>query len=173
MCLTLASEGLDSTSIGLRHAYKELGTTNRTLKHYTMEAAKNCTNDTNQTFRHFRNITAITFNLNQYSEQQCLIDFCFKRAVIPNISALCGWQGRNRYNCDALTTICVILCRHAYQRRWRYLENTYGMHDSKLSEVFWETVDSLYTKNGHLSLNFVRILLTSNRTYTQRLFGAR
>eukprot|EP00171_Calliarthron_tuberculosum_P019568 IDg19568t1 len=134
-----------------------LRTSNSALKVISMRASKDATEDMVEIARRTQHICSATFNLNRFSEQQCLIDFRFKRSEIPRIAALCGWTGRterNGYICDPVTATCVMLRRLAYPCRWRDLEKDFGMHSSKLSEVFWEVSESLHATRGHLVTSF-------------------
>lgn len=85
-------------------------------------------------------ISSITFNLNSYSDEQCLTDFRFRRCELLLISEIVGWVGgktkRNGYVCDTITATCLLTRRLSSPCRWADLETKFGMHTSAMSEIF-------------------------------------
>eukprot|EP00171_Calliarthron_tuberculosum_P012164 IDg12164t1 len=82
-----------------------------------------------------------TFNLNAYSDEKCLTDFCFRRNEIPAIAGLCRGTipaRRSKYGCENMTATCLFLRRLAYPCRWSYMESTFGMRFSKIKEMIRE-----------------------------------
>ena len=63
-----------------------------------------------------------SFNLNSFSDGQCLTDFRFLKSDIGKISVLSGWKTgltrHNKYRCDPITAICILLRRIASPCRW-------------------------------------------------------
>eukprot|EP00171_Calliarthron_tuberculosum_P001921 IDg1921t1 len=139
-----------------------LRSTSMALKAAAIAQAMESGNDLERAQRRVADISASTFNFNGMSEQQCLIDLRFRRANVPQIAALINWEGptlRNRYTCDSLTATCIFLRRLSFPCRWRDLERTFGMQQSKLSEVFWEVAGTLYKEKGHLLTSFRKDVL--------------
>ena len=91
-----------------------------------------------------QHMKSINFNLNAYSNEECLKQFRFFPAEIKKVSDIIGFSGgctaRSRYACDQLTPCCIILRRLAAPCRWLDLEPIFGMRLSVLSEVFWEGI---------------------------------
>ena len=79
-----------------------------------------------------------------------------------------GWMSgrtvRNTYACEPLTATCIVLRRLASPCRYRDIEQVFGMHTSKLSEVFWEVSICAYEKLYPLIRTF-RDTLMQERTF--------
>lgn len=98
-------------------------------------------------------IQAVYFNLNTMSEQQQLKDFRFLLPEIRKISETLDWNGvtsRNLYACESTLACSIFLFRLATNGRWYDCESKFGMHSSKMSEIFWEQVEVLDKKCGKL-----------------------
>lgn len=113
-----------------------------------------------ETVRRTQHICDANINLKRFSVKQCLIYFRLWRSEIPRIATLSGWTGRtvrNRYICYPITEKFLIL----FCRACPDVENLgrgFGMHSSKLSEVFWEVIKSLYSTHGHFVTLFQKYL---------------
>jgi hypothetical protein len=112
-----------------------------------------------------RHIASSNFNFNSYSDQSCLRDFRFCRKDVPRLVDVIGWVSgrtrRNRYKCEPLVAICILLRRLAYPCRWSDLEVVFGKHASALSEIYWEVAENLVERRGKLITKFRRELLRS------------
>jgi len=86
-------------------------------------------------------ISMYTFNLNSYSNEECLRDFRFLPTELPRT--------------------CILLRRLAYPSRWADLEHVFGFHSSRMSEVFYECAESLYKRHGALVTTLRKDLLQS------------
>ena len=99
-------------------------------------------------------ISSVSFNLNIYSERAAITDFRFKTTEIPAIARIMNWHDeptkRCRYRCDSTTACCIVLRKLATPCRWYDLEPVFGMHSSKLSEIFWEQMECFVESRGHL-----------------------
>lgn len=102
------------------------------------------------------------FNLNSFSDHQCLVDFRFKREDIGMLCELFDWPGissRSEYRCNPITAMCVFLHRLATTSRWFDLEKKFGLFTSQLCELFWEHVELCVEKYGktlEMKPNFFR-----------------
>ena len=109
-------------------------------------------------------ISATKFNINVYSDEQCLSHFRFRSSEIGTISNVLGWTSgltaRSGYRCDAITASCIVLKRLSFPTRWRDLECIFGMRSSALCEVFWEVVETFLEGRGHLIETFRSELMT-------------
>lgn len=101
-----------------------------------------------------REISTNLFNINAYSDEDCLVNFRFLRADIPKISKLVEFNTprtiRNRYRMDPIASTCIMLRRISAPARWRDLELVFFMNRSALSEVFWETIERFTKSNSYL-----------------------
>ena len=100
-----------------------------------------------------RHVRSVYFNLNVLSDHQCLTDFRFKKKDIGLLCEMVDWPGvtvRNEYRCDRVTAICSFLYRLAITCRWYDHELKFGHFTSQLSEVFWEHVELVVEKYGHV-----------------------
>ena len=99
-------------------------------------------------------ITGTTFNLNIFSEEQCLTDFRFRKSDIGRVASNIGWNidrtNRNRYRCDAIVAFCVMMKRLSSACTWYELEVCFGKRISNLSEIYWECVERFLAHKGHL-----------------------
>ena len=122
-------------------------------------------------------ISSMTFNLNTYSDLRCLQEFRFRLKEISQISDSIGCHAgntrRSAFKCGAVTATCILLRRLAYPCRWVDLELTFGMHSSALSEIFWEAIESLYTKRSHLLATFRTDLLQERAVQYAAVIEAR
>ena len=122
-------------------------------------------------------ISSTVFNLNAYSDLQCLQNFRFRLQEIPQISRAIDWNAgktsRSGYLCDSVTATCIVLRRLAYPCRWVDLELTFGMHSSALSESFWEAIECLYEKRSHLLTIFRSDLLQHRAAAYSEVIEAR
>jgi len=100
--------------------------------------------------------SSFAFNFNSFSDSECLRQFRFRKADIVKLINALGlddnyWStSRNRYMTSGLLTTCVILKRLSSPMNWADLEIMFGKHSSQLSEIFWEGVESVMNKRGHL-----------------------
>jgi hypothetical protein len=98
-----------------------------------------------------RHIANSIFNFNAYSEQSCLRYFRFCRKDVPRLEYAIRWNaGRtrlNRYRCEPLVAICILLRRLASPYRWSDLEIVFVKHASALSEIYWRLL-RLWSKEG-------------------------
>lgn len=91
-----------------------------------------------------QHVKVCIFNLNAYSDHQCLTDFRFTRNDIGMLCERFQWPGitsRNEYSVGPITAMCVFLHRLSTPTRWFDMERTFGLFASQLSEVFWEHVE--------------------------------
>lgn len=99
-------------------------------------------------------ISSTTFNINVFSEEECLRNFRFLHRDLGRVALLTNWTTgsteRNRYKCDPFTATCIMLKRLSFPSRWKDLEHIFGMRASALCEVFWEVVESFVEARKHL-----------------------
>ena len=104
-----------------------------------------------------------SFNLNVFTEVECLCDFRFLRCEIPIILGLScrvvSKTKRNGFVCDFETVTCIVLRRLSSPCRWADIEEKFGMHSGALSEVFCENIESLYNNRSTLGRCFRADLL--------------
>lgn len=103
-----------------------------------------------------QHVRTSVFNLNAYSEHQCLRDFRFKSQHIGILAEKLEFSGRtqrNEYIIDRVTAMCILLHRLATPIRWCDVEMKFGVFSAVMSETFWEMVELLHNTFGHL-LNF-------------------
>jgi nuclease HARBI1 len=88
---------------------------------------------------------------------------------VPRLVDVIGWVSgrtrRNRYRCEPLVAICILLRRLASPCRWADLEVVFGKHASALSENYWEVSETLIERRGKLITNFQRELLRSRAEF--------
>eukprot|EP00171_Calliarthron_tuberculosum_P003365 IDg3365t1 len=86
-------------------------------------------------------VVSSTFNINSFSDEECMSHFRFRRCELSQIAALVGWKAgrkkRNRYNCDPLAETCIMLRRLSTPTRYVDMEKDFSTHASALSEIFW------------------------------------
>lgn len=115
-------------------------------------------NDTARLRARSVNIFTTYFNLSIFSEQESLSRFRFRKAQIATVADVYGWTAcravRNRFRCDVITTTCVLLHRLTSLCRWRDVEFLFKMHDSSLSEAFWEVIETFLELYGHAFQSF-------------------
>lgn len=74
--------------------------------------------------------------------------------MIKIISELLSWNAgvkkRKRYLCDVTAVKCIVFRKILWPVCWEDMEREFGMHSSRLSEVFWEVIDSFVNEHGHL-----------------------
>lgn len=91
-----------------------------------------------------KEVVCATFNLNAYSDAQCLGEFRCTRDEIPVIMNHMNWTAgvtsHNGYVVDTVTATCILLRSLSYPCRWTDLEIQFGHHASALSEVFIRTL---------------------------------
>lgn len=99
-----------------------------------------------------------TLNQHRFSEDDCYWLFCFRLRNIEKMVDIWYWASgktkRYKYVVDTVTSICVVLRKLSYPTRWRDVEGMFGVHTSAIREVFWEVVESLVHKHGHLLKTF-------------------
>lgn len=104
--------------------------------------------------RRKRHIQINNFNINLYSQEQCLTDFRFLRSDVAKIATICNFTNnstnRSRYKIDTIAATCVMLRRLSAPSRWRDLETKFYMSTPVLSEIFWETTEQFFRSNAHL-----------------------
>eukprot|EP00171_Calliarthron_tuberculosum_P002898 IDg2898t1 len=93
----------------------------------------------------------------QHANQDVLLltdQFRFTRHELPTIMDIVGWSGgvtqRNRYTCDPMTATCIFLRRLTTPIRLCELEEEFGAHSSKISEIFWEVAKKFYKERSPL-----------------------
>lgn len=99
-------------------------------------------------------VVTLRFKLNAYSTKRCLNEFRFWREDLPHICELfvrrTEYMSRKRYRCKPLTTTCIVLWWLTYPCRYRDIDSMFGMHTSKICEMFWEVAqhahDLLYPR---------------------------
>lgn len=99
--------------------------------------------------RRSRTVMTTVFNLNAFSEQECLILYRFKKHDIGRLTDMIDFSGvtdRNGYSCSPVQATCVFLHRLGAPIRLKEMEKTYGLFESQLSEVFWELVELFVNK---------------------------
>lgn len=90
------------------------------------------------------------------ADDQLLLLFRVCRAELPLIVEAVGWHDellrtkRNEYGTCPLLTTLIILRRLASPCRWADVEGIFGKHCSQLSEIFWEGVENMIERRGHL-----------------------
>lgn len=62
-----------------------------------------------------RHVRSVHFNLNMYSEEQSVNEFCFRTFEVGRIAQLIGFTGaqteRSGYYCNDIKVACVVMCR--------------------------------------------------------------
>lgn len=102
------------------------------------------------------------FNLNAFSDHQCLTDFRFKRADIGMLCTRFHWPGItawSEYRCNLIAAFCVFLHRIQTTSRLFDLEEKFGLFALELGEIFREHVELCVQQYGHtreLRPNFFR-----------------
>lgn len=109
---------------------------------------------------HRLDVRSDTFNLNSYSNEQCLHDFHFRLQDIGKVSDAIGWNSvkarRNRYLCDSITVSCIFLRRLSVPYTWYDRETVLGMRSSAHSKVFGKAlVGFVGSKRELLSLSIL------------------
>eukprot|EP00171_Calliarthron_tuberculosum_P008363 IDg8363t1 len=69
---------------------------------------------------------------------------CDGNCEIPTIAGLCSWSEpaeRNCYQYGSVTGMYILIQRLEVACRWSDLESIFGMHSSKLNDIFWEVDD--------------------------------
>lgn len=102
-------------------------------------------------------VNLITFNVNHFTELDCLKLFRFKKREISRVSECTNFHGRTArrgYVCDTLTAACIMLRTLSYPSRWYDLEKLLGIQSSMLSEIFWEVTLEFFKNNRHLVTPF-------------------
>lgn len=103
-------------------------------------------------------MSTVIFNLNFYSDETCLNDFRFLSKYIVNFSNLLYLplvnSNMNRYSCYYLVSFCIVLKLLESPATWFYIEETFGIWISVLSEMFWETIEHFCKQYGHLVTDF-------------------
>lgn len=108
---------------------------------------------------HLNRTTAISMTrfdivFSNLSDEDSLSFFRFRKKEIKKIAAILvedKWSTvRNQYSTTPLLSLCVVLRRMATPFRWRDVERFFGKHSSHVSEIFWETVESILERYGHL-----------------------
>lgn len=99
-----------------------------------------------------KGIPSTTFNLNAYSESACLHKFRFRPDDIGTLATFICFNGvstsLNIYYCDSETAWCIFLRRLWYPRTLYDMEEEFGMHSSKISEIFWENLEHFIVEKG-------------------------
>lgn len=106
------------------------------------------------------------FSLSDYDERRSLRDFRFlSTEITTRLVPFFAWEqdrtSRNRYTCDALLATCVVLRRLASPARWEDLAEEFGRFPSQLCEIFWECLEGMIERRGHLILNWREDLMHS------------
>lgn len=87
-----------------------------------------------------RHIRSVTFNVNVFSFEQSLIDFCFRPHEIGRVATLIGFNlkcaASCEYGCESETAKCIVICRLASCFCRYNLEFTFGPFCYILSEAF-------------------------------------
>lgn len=76
------------------------------------------------------------------------------KLVMEQVDSEAGKTTRNRYRCDPFTATRILLWPLAYPCQWSYLETVFGKHASKLSDLFFEVLNSLYQSQHELVTTF-------------------
>lgn len=104
-----------------------------------------------------RHVCGIQFNLNYLSDQECLVDFRFKKTEVGRIANMIGWTGkteRNGYRCDMISASCIMFQRLSNASRWSDLEKRFGLFSSQMCEIFYEMIERFVQSFGYaLHLN--------------------
>ena len=103
------------------------------------------------------------FNVNAYSEQECLEMFHFKAEHMGTILDLLFieqlQETMNRNKFQSFKGICIVLHHLAYPSHWRDLVAVYGRSESSLSQIFHHMVDIILNKvNAILYLDKNRLV---------------
>lgn len=126
--------------------------------------------------RRTAHISASHFNINAYSELECVTTFRFRKEHIGAISIVLSWQEcltkRNGYTCDRITATCIVLRRLASPVRLYDMEVEFGKHSSQLSEIFWDVVENFVDVRGALLSLRPNILRRRAHLYAQGIVDA-
>ena len=99
-------------------------------------------------------IVAKKFNFNAYTDEECLMDFCFRQSELPISMKIIRWDRRrtkrNGYVCDSITATCLSARRLSSPCRWADLEKMFDMHTSALIKIFYGTINELSSGKKHL-----------------------
>jgi hypothetical protein len=99
------------------------------------------------------------FNINSFSDHECLIRCRFKKKDIGFISDMIPWEAaldpngrmrtaRRRYCVDSVEATAILLRRLSSPSRWVDLQAEFGKHSACLKEIFYHTLELFYAKFG-------------------------
>jgi len=92
-----------------------------------------------------------TFNLNAYSDTECLHHFRFTaRQIVTVAAALClphviyfRASLRQKFSLDRITSLCILLKRLAFPNRLLDLDEFFGIDSSTIDHIIITMVESL------------------------------
>ena len=100
--------------------------------------------------------TDFSFNVNGFSDSDCLYYFRFTKLDVLRVVNAIKWPDnkphttKNRYYTNPILSSCVLLRQLSGPCRWWDLELFFGKHGPQLYEIFWETLDNMMNTRGHL-----------------------
>ena len=101
------------------------------------------------------------FNINLYSKERALHEFCFRKQEINRTCGVTAWTtgrtNRNRYGCDPITACCLLLQRLSSAVNQYDLEPVLGMRYSHLSEVLWEVLKKFFESAARMIIDGTNI----------------
>lgn len=112
-------------------------------------------------------ITRSKFSLDTYSDEQCLINYRFKKREIRKLRDLFPWpENRNcthrrRYRTNFIFSFCLACRRLCTVCRWNELETEFFMSKAALNEIFYEFVEHMHDTLGDRICNFRDGLMSS------------
>ena len=89
-----------------------------------------------------------TFDLEEFDETDCVMDFRFKKHEIPMLAMALGLPERFKCNqgtvCDGIEALCITLRRFTYPCRYSDLVPIFGRSVPELSMITTTVVDFIY-----------------------------
>ena len=107
------------------------------------------------------------FDLSALDDYECLRRFRFLNHDIGNIVTLLGWDNqsfvtrRRGYTYSGIEMFCILSRRMSTPCVWKDLEREFFRCSSALCEIFYESLEYLYTQRGHLVEEFKYSFLVS------------
>ena len=146
----------------------------RSMVHALKRGRKDRNNIQNM-MKRTKEIQTVTLNLNSLSELQIQKDFRFFLLETRTITENIGWSdttSRSGCVCETTTATAMLLYKLATTSRKYDAEMKFGIHLSKLSEIFWEQVESLNSKGSTLLGLRNDLLQTRRGIYAQAIRNA-
>ena len=114
-------------------------------------------------------ILSMQFRLQNLSEKESLQRFRFKKQHIQTLVSVLTFldsstiTSRRWYSTTVVESLCIVLRRLSTSTRWSDSKYEFGRHEAALCEIFYETMDILYTHNQHRVTCFQSLLMRNRR----------